>query len=95
MTFFKITYNLNSNLIIKYLAREFAFSYTCFCKNKHMDMLSPDRPRVSIGSMSPVTPPSTPVATPSPKAEREIRRSGKLLRQLKAVAGEGASTRHR
>jgi len=58
-------------------------------------MLSPDRPRVSIGSMSPVTPPSTPVATPSPKAEREIRRSGKLLRQLKAVAGEGASTRHR
>ena len=91
MTFFKITYNF----IIKYLAREFAFSYTYFCKNKHMDMLSPDRPRVSIGSMSPVTPPSTPVATPSPKAEREIRRSGKLLRQLKAVAGEGASTRHR
>lgn len=60
-----------------------------------MDRLSPRRPRISIGSESPATPPSTPVASPSPKPDSGIRQSGQLLKQLSAVVGEGASSRHR
>jgi len=60
-----------------------------------MDRLSPRRPRISIGSESPATPPSTPVASPSPIPGSGTRQSGQLFKQLSAVAGEGASSRHR
>ena len=58
-------------------------------------MTSPNKPRISIGSNSPATPPSTPVASPSPKPGAELKQSSMLFKQLSDVAGEGASTRHR
>jgi hypothetical protein len=58
-------------------------------------MSSPNKPRISIGSNSPATPPSTPVASPSPKPGAELKQSSLLIKQLSEVAGEGASTRHR
>ena len=64
-----------------------------------MDKLSPRRPRIRIGSEvgsdSPATPPTTPVASPSPRPDSGIRQSGQLIKQLSAVVGEGASSRHR
>ena len=60
-----------------------------------MDLLSPNPTRISIGSNSPATPPSTPVASPSPKPDSEMTQSVRLFKQLSQVAGEGASTRHR
>ena len=58
-------------------------------------MSTPYKPRISVTSNSPATPPSTPVAPVSPRPGSEFKQSSMLFKQLSDIAGEGASTRHR
>ena len=58
-------------------------------------MLSTSQDTAAMDGHTPGPPPTTPVAPHSPKLDRGMAQSGHLLKQLSAVAGEGASIRHR
>ena len=58
-------------------------------------MSSPNKPKIPIGSNSPATPPSNPVASPSPKHGAELKQSSMLFKQLSDVGGECAPIRRR